>query len=508
MNISIKDACKTCPFRPPLYYNPGMKDFPRLSCGLLAALLLAVVICLPAQAKDKPVKVYILSGQSNMVGIGTVNTSGTRWGKEFSNPTLSVYEGAYDPEKDYDKAKPTKTVELESFGGVKPTPYPGGGVQIVRGTVTMKETGVYEFRPGYGSSENCIMVVNGTEAHRKENGDKNAKRTSIKMEGGKAYDFKITYLNNGANGLGWYARNDFPGTLNTVIKQQGKYPELLDDTGNWAVRDDVWYKGVVTATANQWLSVNCGAGSGKVGPELGFGWALGDYHDEPVLILKASQGNRSLAWDFLPPGSERFEAEVQTREGELKTHFIAGYKDRHAMWEKGTNPEDPKHTWYAGKQYDDCFNAAKDVLANFDANFPMWKGRGYEIAGFVWWQGHKDSGHPVHRTNYQKNLSQLIKTLRSEFKAPNAPFIVGTVGFGGFDGMSDNFKEIAEAQLAVDSSRNPFEKNVKTVETRGFWKSAEESPRNQDFHYHQNGEVYLNVGQAFGKGMIELLEGK
>lgn len=178
------------------------------------------------------------------------------------------------------------------------------------------------------------------------------------------------------------------------------------------------------------------------------------------------------------------------------------------MWEKGTTPEEPTHDWYAGKQYDDCFNAAKDVLAHFDQNFPMWAGRGYEIAGFVWWQGHKDSGHPVHRTNYARNLAQLIQTLRTDFNAPDAPFVVGTVGFGGFDGMNDNFKEIANAQLAVsDPARFPqFKGNVKTVETRGFWKSAEESPKNQDFHYHQNGEVYYNVGTAFGKGMIELIK--
>lgn len=487
-----------------------MKDLNRaLSCGLLTALLFCFGVTASAQAEDKPVKVYILSGQSNMVGIGTVNTSGSRWGKEMIDPVLSVYAGEYDASKDYDKAEPTQTVELESFGGVKPTPYPGGGVQIVRGQINMPQTGVYEFRPGHGDSTHNIMVVNGQEVYRKEPGQKSATYNAVKLEQGKAVDFKITYLTNNANGLGWTARVDFPGTLNTVVKQQGKYQELLDKDGNWASRDDVWYKGVVTATADKWLSVGCGAGNGgKLGPELGFGWVLGDYHDEPVLILKASQGNRSLAWDFLPPGSERFEADVATRDGEVKTHFIAGYKDRHAMWVKGTTPEEPKHDWYAGKQYDDCFNAAKDVLANFDKNFPMWEGRGYEIAGFVWWQGHKDSGHPVHRINYQKNLSQLIKTLRSEFKAPQAPFVVGTVGFGGFDGMSDNFKEIAESQLAVDSSRNPFEKNVKTVETRGFWKSAEESPRNQDFHYHQNGEVYYNVGTAFGKGMIELLEAK
>ncbi len=483
-----------------------MKDKHLLTYGLLAVLLIAFCLVGPAQADEKPVKVYILSGQSNMVGIGQVQAGGSRWGNEFSDPVLSVYPGEYDAAKNYDNLEPTQTVKLESFGGVKPTPYPGGGTQIVRGTVTMKDTGTYEFRPGYGDSEHCIMLVDGKEVHRKEPGQKNAKRTLIELEADKAVEFKITYLTNGANGLGWYSRTDFPGTLSTVVKQQGKYQELLDKEGTWAERDDVWYKGVVTATADKWLSVGCGAGKGNVGPELGFGWALGDYHDEPVLIIKASQGNRSLAWDFLPPGSERFEADAKTREGEVKPHYFAGYKDRHLMWVKGTEPEEPTHNWYAGKQYDDCFNAAKDVLASFDKNFPMWEGRGYEIAGFVWWQGHKDSGNPVHRANYQKNLVQLIKTLRSEFSAPNAPFVVGTVGFGGFDGMSDEFKEIAEAQLAVDSERNPFEKNVKTVETRGFWKSADESPRSQDFHYHQNGEVYLNVGQAFGKGMIELLE--
>ena len=488
-----------------------MKDYTlRLSCGLIAALLLAFGLAGSADAQsadNKPVKVYILSGQSNMVGIGTVNTGGTRWGKEMINPVLSVYAGEYDADTDYDKAEPTQTLKLEAFGGVKPTPYPGGGVQIVRGKVKMPETGAYEFRPGYGDGEYCIMTVDGKVAHQKEPGQKTAKRHAIKLEADQEVHFKITYLTKGANGLGWTARVDFPGTLNTVVKQQGKYQELLDKNGNWASRDDVWYKGVVTATNNKWLSVGCGAGkSGKVGPELGFGWVLGDYHDEPVLILKASEGNRSLGWDFLPPGSERYEAEAKTRDGEIKTHYFAGYKDRHLSWVKGTQPEEPTHNWYAGKQYDDCFNAAKDVLANFDSNFPMWEGRGYEIAGFVWWQGHKDSGNPVHRVNYQKNLSQLIKTLRSEFKSPNAPFVVGTIGFGGFDGMSDEFKEIANAQLAVDSSKNPFERNVKTVETRGFWKSAEESPKSQDFHYHQNGEVYYNVGTAFGKGMIELLE--
>ncbi|HIK82890.1 MAG TPA: hypothetical protein EYF93_08345, partial [Planctomycetes bacterium] len=41
---------------------------------------------------DPPVKVYILSGQSNMVGIGQVNGGFSRW-SDFSDLTVSVYQG-------------------------------------------------------------------------------------------------------------------------------------------------------------------------------------------------------------------------------------------------------------------------------------------------------------------------------------------------------------------------------------------------------------------------------
>jgi hypothetical protein len=143
--------------------------------GLLAAS------CATAQiAADQPVKVYILAGQSNMVGIGQVTSGGTRWGSEFIDPVVSVYPGAYDPNTDYDKIEPIKTQVLEKFGGVHPTPYPGGGTQIVRGHVQMKATGVYEFRPGYGGSMNNVMTIDGKEVHRQSPGEK-AKRTPIKL---------------------------------------------------------------------------------------------------------------------------------------------------------------------------------------------------------------------------------------------------------------------------------------------------------------------------------------
>ena len=445
-------------------------------------------------ATDKPVKVYILSGQSNMVGIGQVNSGGTRW-SGVTDASVSVYPGPWSADANYETMTPIKTQELPVYGGVKPTPFPGGGVQVSRGFITLKNSGIYRFSPGYGNSTHNIMTLDGKEVHRREPGQDSVHQ-DFKIEGGKKYRFVITFLTNSADGLGWYHRTDVPGTLHTLARVDGKFPHLIDDQGNWTVRNDVWYKGVVTAPANKWLSVGCGAGSHNIGPELQFGHILGYYHDEPVLVLKASQGNRSLGWDFLPPGSERYEVDGK---------IYAGYKDTSPSWDKGGTPKPVN--WYAGKQYDDCFQAAHEVLNNFGKNFPQWKDQGYEIAGFVWWQGHKD-GNVVHAGRYEQNLVHLIKTLRKEFKAPKAPFVVGTIGFEGWD-MAGPHVDVAKAQLAVSGERGKYAEfagNVLSVETRDFWQPAEVSPKNQGFHYNQNAGVYMMVGDALGRGMVRLLE--
>ena len=461
---------------------------------LLPFVVTLVVMTRAASAEEKPVKVYILSGQSNMVGIGQVTGGGSRWGSEFIDPILSVYPGNYDPDANYEKMAPLKTLKLDRFGGVTPTPYLGGGTQIVHGSIQIKATGVYEFRPGYGESTYNIMNVDGQEVYRRELG-KDPVYQRVKLRAGNKVPFKITYLTDQANGLGWIARVDIPGTLATVVRQDGKFPYLLNAQGEWVQRRDVWYKGVVTASADKWLSVGCGASDNNIGPELGFGCIVGDFHDEPVLILKASQGNRSLGWDYLPPGSERFE-----HEGSM----YAGYKDSPARWEKDSQPK--PIDWYAGKQYDDCFGAAHEVLNHFDTAFPHWKSRGYEIAGFVWWQGHKDGGEP-YAGRYEQNLVHLIKTLRKEFAAPQAPFVIATIGFEGWN-MSGPHKTVADAQLAVSGDRGKypeFRGNVLTVETRDFWRDPEVSPKNQSFHYNQNAETYMLVGEAMGRGMLQLI---
>ena len=114
----------------------------------------------------------------------------------------------------------------------------------------------------------------------------------------------------------------------------------------------------------------------------------------------------------------------------------------------------------------------------------------------------------VHAQRYEQNLVHLIKTLRTEFDAPQAPFAIATIGFGGWE-MDGNALTVAKAQLAVSGEQGKypeFKGNVRTIETRGFWRDESISPRNQGFHYNQNAETYMLVGEALGDAMLRLLK--
>jgi alpha-galactosidase len=310
---------------------------------------------------------------------------------------------------------------------------------------------------------------------------------------------KVYILSGQSNmvGMGDLGPLGTQGTLETLVKSNKKFPNLIDESGAWTVRNDVWYKGVVSAGANKWLTVGCGAGSGQIGPELGFGHVMGYFHGEPVLIIKASQGNRSLAWDLLPPGSRRYTVDGRT---------YAGYGDGDDSW-SDSDPYKDVGTWYAGKQYDDFVAEIHEVLDNFGTNFPQFKSQGYEIAGFAWFQGHKDTGSAVHASRYEVNLVNFIRAFRAELKAPKAPFVIATIGFDGWK-MSGNALTVANAQLAVSGEKGKypdFVGNVLTVETRGYWRDVTVSPKNQGYHYHRNAETYYLVGEALGRGMAKLM---
>ena len=298
------------------------------------------------------------------------------------------------------------------------------------------------------------------------------------------------------------SRGKAEGSLTHAVKEKGKYPYMVDDGGNWTVRKDVRYVRVMGSGTgnprllfNDWLTIK----GAKIGPEYGIGHALGHVTDAPVMILKSCIGNRSLGWDLLPPGSEQYEVEEKDRKtGQVKTMVYAGYKDSPDRWEKGTEPK--RITWYAGMQYDGDVANAKQVLAELDKHYP--DARGYEIAGFFFWQGDKDRYKAGHAGRYERNLVHFITQLRKDFNAPKAKFVCATLGQTA-KGTEGNEGLILEAQLAVDGKTGKypqFKGNVATVYSKPLCHGGASNS-----HYGGNAETYMDVGEAMGRAMAELI---
>ncbi len=290
---------------------------------------------------------------------------------------------------------------------------------------------------------------------------------------------------------------DADGSLEKAVKGENLYGFLTDSEGKWTVRQDVRNVSVMqkgpsmNVYRNDWLTV-----SNKIGIEIGLGHQLGNAINEPVMVLKSSIGNRGLGWDLLPPGSKSFEY-TDPKDG--KTYVYAGYKESPNRWEKGTTPV--PIGWYAGKQWDDDIANAKKVLSELNTYYP--DAKGFEVAGFFWWQGEKDCGDAALSAQYEKNLVHLIKTLRTEFEAPNAKFVLATLG-EATKGMTDNTGIVLNAHLAVDGEAGKypeFKGNVATVYSHPMAQGG-----SGNGHYGGHAKVYMDVGLAMGEAMTKLLK--
>jgi hypothetical protein len=327
--------------------------------------------------------------------------------------------------------------------------------------------------------------------------EKPASAPEIKRHDGKPADMskpvKVFILLGQSNMVGLGKVKGGDGSLEFAVKSKNKYPYLVDAEGKWIVRQDVRYVQYMSGKGplrNEWMTV---AGN-NLGPEYGIGHVLGNSIDEPVMIVKACIGNRALGWDLLPPGSEQFE--FTDSKGVTWVH--PGYKGSPERWKKG---EEPKAiAWYAGKQWDDDTTDAKKALTDLAKHYP--DATKYEVAGFFFWQGERDAGSEGLSSRYEQNLVQFIKQLRKEFNAPNAKFVLGTLG----EAKKGSGHKVLEAHLAVDGAtgKHPeFKGNVATVYTNPMAQGG-----SGNGHYGGKAEVYMDVGEAMGRAMLELMDAK
>ena len=131
--------------------------------------------------------------------------------------------------------------------------------------------------------------------------------------------------------------------------------------------------------------------------------------------------------------------------------------------------------------------------------------RCYEVAGFFWWQGDRDSRDMGLATQYEKNLVRLIKQLRVQYGSPNAKFVTASLGQTA-QGATDGGGLILDAMenVANPAKYPEFKGNVAAVYTHPL----EHTPGSSGGHYGKDAETYMNVGEAMGKAMVRLLNGK
>jgi len=455
----------------------------------------------------KPVQVYILAGQSNMVGMGDVSGAQNRYAGVFLTPDpavpagpLSIYKvgnyrvrplglyvsaeadaarGATAFIRDGGQAAEASTrIELEAYGtaaGTLPAFDAERQALVVRASIEVPESGRYTIHAGHGSSAHCTARVGDDVVYRGEAGGE-AVIEAITLEAGRRYPIEVDYQQGGSAAF-WLSQEDLAGKgdLEAVVKRDGKFSYLIDDEGSWTVRQDVRYQEARLAEDGTGSMLTATSNGRSIGPELAFGHVLGTHHDAPVLLIKTAQGNRSLGFDFRPPSSGR------------------------------TDPDNE----FEAAEYELMVAGVRKTLARIDELVPGYQGQGYELAGFAWWQGHKDGFSEQNIAEYEQNLVHMIQDVRAEFGVPDLPVVIATVGFGGH-AMSDNYLRILEAQLAVsDAQRHPeLAGTVATVDTRDDWREVDESPREQGHHYHRNAETYLLVGDALGRAMVRLHGGK
>ncbi|MCP4455069.1 MAG: hypothetical protein GY809_26710 [Planctomycetes bacterium] len=208
-------------------------------------------------------------------------------------------------------------------------------------------------------------------------------------------------------------------------KTAGLLKEILDENGDPVESDNAW---VTYLTGNRdgdvtlqgTVKVGYGFDSERIGPEYGFGLFMDKALDEPVLIIKTAWGGKSLAVDFRPPSAGPYvPSATETERGNVPEEDRVGHYYREMLRFVRSTLEDTE--------------SIRQIVPGYDAS------QGYELAGFVWFQGWNDMCNRHHIAQYTDNMIHFITDVRKAFDAPTLPFIVGILGVYGTDPDSRRF---------------------------------------------------------------------
>lgn len=234
------------------------------------------------------------------------------------------------------------------------------------------------------------------------------------------------------------------------------------------------------------LTAGFGASEEKIGPEFTFGITVQEALGGPVLLIKTAWGGRSLLTDFRPPS-----AGPRT----YNDYTLKRWKERGLDAEK----EAAKNNAKCGVFYGHMMTHIKKVLGDIGRVIPNYDAKqGYELAGFIWFQGFNDyvddwsfpnNRKPGGYDEYAQVLATFIRDVRKDLGVPTLPFVIGVMGIDGKEGDSKPPMMYFRQAQRAPSLLPEFQGNVIAVETAPFW--SEELAAIEKKHERINQEAYL-----------------
>ncbi len=250
--------------------------------------------------------------------------------------------------------------------------------------------------------------------------------------------------------------------------------EMQDDKGKPTICEQVWisYLSTDLEKAGQ-LTTGFGADDEKIGPEFTFGITMEKALQEPILIIKTAWGGKSLHTDFRSPGSGPYE-------------FSESQLEKFSQQGKDIETIRAEKAEATGHYYRLMLEHVKKVLGNIKAVYPDYREQdGYELAGFVWFQGWNDMvdtgtyptrDQPGGYDAYSRAMASFIRDVRQDLSAPAMPFVIGVLGVNGliadfpenqkrYVGVHTNFRDA----MAAPAKLPDFQGNVTAVRTGNYW---------------------------------------
>jgi len=335
------------------------------------------------------------------------------------------------------------------------------------------------------------------------------------------------------------------GKIDPLLNHQIRAPETkaffahFHNDGKYIERDDVWINYLERRGR---LTVGYGS-PGRIGLELEFGHVMGNHFEEPVLLIKTAWGGKSIGRDFRPPSSglqskEKIDEFVENMCRRDYNNLIRREWDE----AKKKNPKITRKEIEAksdasidgirlakgdeyrkeviesyGHYYRLMMSEIKTTLAELKTRFPDYDGRGYEIAGFVWFQGWNDMYNGF-QDEYAVNMKNFIRDVRNDLAKPDLPFVIGIMGQNGFAPAKGNMAIVKAAQASMNDVPE-FAGNVRAIPTDVHWDKradaafptwrdnvAEWEKLGSDFPYHYLGSTitFTRIGLALGQALLEL----